>query len=146
MDVTVVGSGPNGLSAAVVCARAGLKVQVLESQPTLGGGSRTLTDPEFTGVRHDICSAIHPLALASPFFAEFDLRARGVALAVPEISYANPLTGTPAAIASYSASASSFLPAVTRADAAPRRAASDVGSSSRIRRLTSSWASTSSSC
>jgi phytoene dehydrogenase-like protein len=98
MDVTVVGSGPNGLSAAVTCARAGLKVQVLEAQPTLGGGSRTLADPEYPDVRHDICSAIHPLALASPFFAEFDLRSRGVGLAVPEISYANPLPGRPAAI------------------------------------------------
>lgn len=98
MDVTVVGSGPNGLSAAVLCARAGLKVQVLEAQPTLGGGSRTLPDPEFTGVRHDICSAIHPLALASPFFAAFDLRARGVDLVVPQISYANPLPGRPSAI------------------------------------------------
>jgi len=99
MDVTVVGSGPNGLAAAVLCARAGLKVQVLEAQPTLGGGSRTLADPEFPDVGHDICSAIHPLALASPFFAEFDLRARGVGLAVPEISYANPLAGRPAALA-----------------------------------------------
>ena len=99
MDVTVVGSGPNGLAAAVICARAGLKVQVLEAQSTLGGGARTLPDPQFPGVRHDICSAIHPLALASPFFAEFDLPARGVGLAVPEISYANPLPGRPAAVA-----------------------------------------------
>lgn len=99
MDVTVVGSGPNGLSAAVICARAGLKVQVVEAQPTLGGGARTAADPEFPGVQHDICSAVHPLALASPFFAEFDLSARGVQLAVPDIAYANPLPGRPAAIA-----------------------------------------------
>src|SRR5579875_2580943 len=71
MDVTVVGSGPNGLTAAVICARAGLSVQVVEAQPTLGGGSRTLADPEFAGVSHDICSAVHPLALASPFMKEF---------------------------------------------------------------------------
>ncbi len=99
MDVTVVGSGPNGLAAAVVCARAGLAVQVLEAQPTFGGGARTAVDPEFPGVAHDVCSAVHPLALASPFFAAFDLPARGVRLAVPEISYGNPLTGRPAAIA-----------------------------------------------
>ena len=99
VDVTVVGSGPNGLAAAVLCARAGLQVQVLEAQPRFGGGARTLVDPEFPGVHHDICSAIHPLALASPFFAEFDLRARGVGLAVPEISYANPLPGRPAVLA-----------------------------------------------
>jgi len=99
MDVTVVGSGPNGLSAAVICARAGLKVQVLEAQPTFGGGARSAVDFEFPGILHDVCSAVHPLALASPFFAEFNLTARGVRLTVPEISYANPLPGQPAAIA-----------------------------------------------
>ncbi|MGY4710093.1 phytoene desaturase family protein [Mycolicibacterium sp. CBM1] len=99
MDVTVVGSGPNGLAAAVICARAGLAVQVVEGQPTFGGGARTAADPEYPDIRHDVCSAVHPLALASPFFAEFDLRARGVQFAIPEISYANPLPGRPAAIA-----------------------------------------------
>ncbi|HTQ20113.1 NAD(P)/FAD-dependent oxidoreductase [Mycobacterium sp.] len=99
MDVTVVGSGPNGLATAVICARAGLKVQVIEAQPTFGGGARSAADLEFPGVLHDVCSAVHPLALASPFFAEFDLSARGVQLAVPEIAYANPLPGRPAAIA-----------------------------------------------
>ncbi|MBV9090696.1 MAG: NAD(P)/FAD-dependent oxidoreductase [Mycobacteriaceae bacterium] len=99
MDVTVVGSGPNGLAAAVICARAGLSVQVLEAQPTFGGGSRTAADPDHPGVRHDVCSAVHPLALASPFFAEFGLAARGVELVVPAVSYANPLAGRPAAIA-----------------------------------------------
>jgi len=98
VDVTIVGSGPNGLAAAVVFARAGLSVQVFEAQSTCGGGSRTLPDPEFPGIAHDICSAIHPLALASPFLSAFDLPARGVALSVPEVSYGNPLPGRPAAI------------------------------------------------
>ncbi len=99
MDVTVVGSGPNGLAAAVICARAGLAVQVIEAQPTPGGGARSAPDPEFPGVLHDICSAVHPLGVASPFFAEFDLAARGVDLVAPEVSYANPLPGRPAAVA-----------------------------------------------
>jgi phytoene dehydrogenase-like protein len=99
VDVTVVGSGPNGLAAAVICARAGLKVQVVEAQPTFGGGARTAADQDSPGVLHDVCSAVHPLALASPFFAAFDLPARGVQLAVPEIAYANPLPRRPAAIA-----------------------------------------------
>ena len=99
MDVTVVGSGPNGLATAVICARAGLKVQVVEAQPTFGGGARTAADLDFPGVLHDVCSAVHPLALASPFFGQFDLPARGVQLAVPEIAYANPLPARTAAIA-----------------------------------------------
>jgi phytoene dehydrogenase-like protein len=98
VDVTVVGSGPNGVAAAVICARAGLSVQVFEAQSTLGGGARTLADPEFPGVSHDICSAVHPLALASPFLAAFDMPGRGVTLKVPEVSYANPLPGRPAAL------------------------------------------------
>ncbi|MCK5753387.1 MAG: NAD(P)/FAD-dependent oxidoreductase [Mycobacterium sp.] len=86
------------MAAAVICARAGLSVRVIEAQPTAGGGARTLPDPEFSGVSHDICSAVHPLALASPFFSAFDLRSRGVALTSPEVSYGNPLPDRPAAI------------------------------------------------
>jgi len=98
VDVTVVGSGPNGLAAAVSCARAGLSVRVVEAQSTAGGGARTAVDPEFPGIRHDVCSAVHPLGVASPFFAEFDLAARGVELVAPDVSYANPLPGRPAAV------------------------------------------------
>lgn len=98
VDVTVVGSGPNGLAAAVICARAGLSVRVIEGQPTPGGGARSAPDPEYPDVLHDTCSAVHPLGVVSPFFAEFDLAARGVELVAPEISYANPLPSGRAAI------------------------------------------------
>ncbi|SDS17812.1 Phytoene dehydrogenase-related protein [Paraoerskovia marina] len=96
-DVVVVGSGPNGLAAAVTTARAGLDVLVLEAQPTVGGGARTLRDDH--GLLHDVCSAVHPLAWASPFFREFDLAARGVELLVPDVSYAHPLPDGAAALA-----------------------------------------------
>src|SRR5690606_28522727 len=93
VDVVVVGSGPNGLAAAVTMARGGLEVVVIEGQETIGGGARTLDLGLEVGMRHDVCSAVHPMALASPFLRDFDLRARGVDLAVPELSYAQPLDG-----------------------------------------------------
>ena len=98
VDVTVVGSGPNGLAAAVICARAGFRCRCSRRNRLWVVVPAPCADPEFAGVAHDICSAVHPLALASPFFAEFDLPARGVTLMVPEISYANPLPGQPAAV------------------------------------------------
>ncbi|MCK6212474.1 NAD(P)/FAD-dependent oxidoreductase [Georgenia sp. EYE_87] len=98
-DAVVVGSGPNGLAAAVTLARAGLDVLLLEAQPTLGGGARTLDLGLAPGLVHDVCSAIHPLAIASPFLREFDLRARGVRVVVPELSYAQPLEGREAGLA-----------------------------------------------
>src|SRR6202011_3697483 len=96
LDAVIVGSGPNGLAAAVTMAAAGLRVQVIEGAPTIGGGCRTeeLTLPGFW---HDVCSAGHPLAVASPFFRRFDLAARGVALAWPEVQFAQPLDGGRAA-------------------------------------------------
>jgi phytoene dehydrogenase-like protein len=100
-DAVIVGSGPNGLAAAVTLAAAGLKVQVIEGAPEIGGGCRTqeLTLP---GFRHDVCSAAHPLALASSFFRRFDLTARGVRFASPEVEFANPLDGGRAAVVSRS--------------------------------------------
>ncbi len=96
-DAVIVGSGPNGLAAAVTLAAAGLKVQVIEGAPEIGGGCRTqeLTLP---GFQHDVCSAGHPLAVASSFFQRFDLAARGVRFAEPEVEFANPLDGGRAAI------------------------------------------------
>src|ERR1700748_1807752 len=98
VDAVVVGSGPNGLAAAVTMAAAGLRVQVIEGAPTIGGGCRTeeLTLP---GFRHDVCSAAHPLAVASPFFQRFGLTERGVTLAFPEVEFAHPLdAGGPAVV------------------------------------------------
>ncbi|HCG55737.1 MULTISPECIES: NAD(P)/FAD-dependent oxidoreductase [Brevibacterium] len=99
VDVVVVGSGPNGLAAAVTMARAGLSVQVFEAQSTVGGGARTLDLGLAPGITHDICSAVHPLAISSPFFVDFDLRSRGLEFTTPEVSYAQPLDDQPAALA-----------------------------------------------
>ncbi|GAA3765508.1 NAD(P)/FAD-dependent oxidoreductase [Microbacterium kribbense] len=93
---TIVGSGPNGLAAAVALARAHYDVRVIEACATAGGGARTaeLTLP---GFRHDVCSAVHPAALSSPFFQAFGLDR--LDWIVPEASFAHPLDGGRAAIA-----------------------------------------------
>ncbi|GAA1060261.1 phytoene desaturase family protein [Agromyces bracchium] len=97
VDAIVVGAGPNGLAAAVTLARAGLSVRVVEAAPEPGGGARTaeLTLP---GFRHDVCSAVHPMALASPFFRAFGLERR-IELRVPELSFGHPLDGGRAGLA-----------------------------------------------
>jgi phytoene dehydrogenase-like protein len=94
-DAVVVGSGPNGLAAAITIAQAGRSVIVLEAKNTIGGGTRTeeLTLP---GFRHDVCSAIHPLALMSPFFRALDLRPHGLEWIQPPVPLAHPLDNEPA--------------------------------------------------
>ncbi|GAB3296037.1 phytoene desaturase family protein [Hymenobacter tenuis] len=97
-DAVVVGSGPNGLAAAIVLRQAGLSVLLLEGKDTLGGGLRTaeLTLP---GFHHDICSAIHPLAAASPFFQTLPLAQYGLEYLTPLVAAAHPFDdGTAAAV------------------------------------------------
>jgi len=97
-DAIVVGSGPNGLSAAILLAQAGLSVQVIEGASTIGGGTRTeeLTLPGFA---HDVCSAIHPLARASPFLSTLSLEKHGLSWIEPPIALAHPLdSGAPAVL------------------------------------------------
>ncbi len=96
-DAVVVGSGPNGLAAAIELARAGLSVLVCEAHERPGGGMRTaaLTEP---GFRHDVCSAAHPLAVASPFLRSLDLASLGVELLHPPAPLAHPLDGGRAAV------------------------------------------------
>lgn len=97
VDVEIVGAGPNGLAAAVVMARAGLAVRIHEAAPTLGGGTRSIELME-AGHLHDFCSAVHPMALASPFFRAFEL-SRRIGFAVPEVSFAHPLDDGRAGVA-----------------------------------------------
>ena len=93
----MVGSGPNGLAAAIELARAGWSVTVHEAEQTIGGGARTeeLTLP---GFRHDLCSAIHPLAVASPFFRSLPLDHYGLEWIHPTVPLAHPLDGDRAAV------------------------------------------------
>lgn len=83
-DAVVVGSGPNGLTAAAKLARAGRRVLVIEAADTIGGGMRSAEFFE-SGVRHDVCAAVHPLGRVSPAFAELDLTAHGLTWATPPV-------------------------------------------------------------
>ena len=87
---TVVGSGPNGLAAALTLARAGLSVTVLEAADAIGGGTRT-SEAIVPGLLHDHCSAIHPMAVGSPLLSEFRLDRYGLRWLRTEIDCVHPL-------------------------------------------------------
>lgn len=95
-DAVIVGSGPNGLAAGITLAREGLRVLILEARDTPGGGMRTaeLTLPGFL---HDVCSAVHPMAMLSPFLSTLPLAKFGLEWAHPDILLAHPLEGGRAA-------------------------------------------------
>ena len=97
LDAIVIGSGPNGLSAAITLARAGKSVVVHEAQSAIGGGTKSaeLTLP---GYVHDVCSAVHPMALASPFFRALPLEQHGLEWIHSPVPLAHPLDDGPAVL------------------------------------------------
>jgi phytoene dehydrogenase-like protein len=94
----VIGSGPNGLAAALTLAAEGVEVTVLEAAPTLGGGTRS-SELTLPGLIHDECSAAHPLAVDNAFTRRFDLAGQGLTWRWPEVQYAHPLAGATGAAA-----------------------------------------------
>src|SRR5690242_11833492 len=96
-DAIVIGSGPNGLAAAITLQHAGLSVLLVEAKETIGGGLRSaeFTLPNFI---HDVCSAIHPLAIASPFFKSLPLQQYGLEFIQPTIPAAHPFDDGSAAV------------------------------------------------
>jgi phytoene dehydrogenase-like protein len=96
IDAVVIGSGPNGLAAAIAIARTGRKVIVFEAADTVGGAcqSAELTLP---GYLHDVCSAVHPFAVVSPFFQSLPLSQCGLEWITPPVMLAHPLDKGPAA-------------------------------------------------
>src|SRR6266540_6970800 len=93
----VVGSGPNGLAAAVTLAKAGLDVTVLEAAEVAGGGTRS-SELTLPGLIHDECSGFHPLAVDTPFSRTVDLGAHGLRWRWPDVQFAHPLDGGRGAI------------------------------------------------
>ncbi|SEN83418.1 Phytoene dehydrogenase-related protein [Mucilaginibacter gossypiicola] len=96
-DAVIVGSGPNGLAAGILLQQHGLSVLLLEGKDKIGGGLRTeeLTLP---GFKHDVCSAIHPLAAGSPFFETLPLHEHGLEYIYPEVAAAHPFDNGTAAV------------------------------------------------
>lgn len=96
-DAVIIGSGPNGLSAGILLAQNSLSVLIVEANEEIGGGVRSaqMTLPGFT---HDVCSAIHPLTIASPFFKTLPLEKYGLSFIQPNASVAHPLDDSPAVL------------------------------------------------
>lgn len=107
-DAIVVGAGPNGLSAAIALQQQGLRVLLIEAAAAIGGGLRTqeLTLP---GFQHDVCSAVHALAIASPFFRTLPLADFGLEYLSPELPVAHPFDNTPAAVLTSSLNETALL-------------------------------------
>ncbi len=101
LDAIIVGSGPNGLAAAIRLAQAGLQVQVREARPTIGGGVST-SELTLPGYQHDLCSAIHPLGMGSPFFRALPLHQYGLTWIQPTLPVAHPLDDGTAAYLAHS--------------------------------------------
>lgn len=96
-DAVIVGAGPNGLAAAIVLAQAGHSVLILEAKETIGGGART-EEVTLPGFRHDICSAIHPMSVVSPFIRALPLAGHGLEWAWSPAAIAHPLDDGTAAL------------------------------------------------
>jgi phytoene dehydrogenase-like protein len=107
-DAVVVGSGPNGLAAAITLQQQGLSVLILEEKETIGGGLRSaeLTLPGFI---HDVCSAVHPMAVASPFFGSLPLAKHGLRFLYPEFPAAHPFDNGKAAVLTRSVAGTAAL-------------------------------------
>jgi len=136
-DAVVVGAGPNGLSAAVALAQAGWKVHVVEARETVGGGARTaeLTLP---GFHHDVCSAIYPFTIGSPYLSTLPLDEHGLRWIHPPVALAHPLDDGTAAVMAYR-----DFQETGRASASSRTLWPGAGSCSRSRRAGHRWRPTS---
>ena len=96
-DAVVIGSGPNGLAAAVRLAEAGVSVHVIEAADEIGGGTRT-AELTLKGYHHDVCSSVHPMGVVSPYFKTLPLDEHGLEWIYPPASVAHPLSGRPAVL------------------------------------------------
>src|SRR4030066_2228588 len=96
-DAAIVGAGPNGLSAAITLAKAGLSVILLEAKETIGGGCRSAA-PTFPGFIHDPCATIHSLGVTSPFFQSLPLSEFGLAWIYPHAALVHPFVDKTAVV------------------------------------------------